>query len=199
MAPPAFPGPGHETLNSHSCATTVALSFLDHPDALPDTSCIEEMRSGFITEPVAARLVALQNRPPILRLALLTSSVLLMVSGLVVWAWAAVAGRTRHARQGKRAVLPPWCAGAAIVLNLAFLGLVAACNPMAIGFGYPLALRLGMLLPLLSVVPATAALVYAVLAWRDRLWTMAGRVHYTLVALAVPINLPGLGCAHTFE
>jgi pimeloyl-ACP methyl ester carboxylesterase len=185
----AFPGLGHETLNSHSCATTVALSFLDHPDASPDTACIEEMRSCFVTEPIAARLVALQNRPPILRLALLMGSLLLMVSGLVVWVWAAVAGRTRRAHHAKRPVRARWCAGVAIVLNLVFLGLVAACNPIAIGFGYPPALRLGMLLPLLSALPATAALVYALLAWRDRLWTVAGRIHFTLVALAFPIFL----------
>jgi glycerol-3-phosphate acyltransferase PlsY len=75
------------------------------------------------------------------------------------------------------------------VLNLTFLGLLAASNPMAIGFGYPLALRLGMLLPLLSIVPAIAALIYMVLAWRDRLWSLAMRVHFTLIALATPIFL----------
>ena len=75
------------------------------------------------------------------------------------------------------------------MLNLTFLGPLAASNPMAIGFGYPLALRLGMLLPLLSMVPALAALIYAVLAWRDRLWSLAMRVHFTLVALAIPIFL----------
>ncbi|UCC64106.1 MAG: alpha/beta hydrolase, partial [Anaerolineae bacterium] len=166
----AFPGLGHETLNSHQCATAVALSFLDHPDASPDTSCVGEMRSGFITEPIAARLVALQNRPPMLRLALLIGSVLLMVSGPVAWLWGAVTGRNRKVRHGQRATRARWFAGAAIVLNLAFLGVVAACNPMAIVFGYPLILRLGMLLPLLSMVPTVAALVYAALAWRDRLW-----------------------------
>ena len=75
------------------------------------------------------------------------------------------------------------------MLNLVFLGLIAACNPMAIGFGYPLALRLSMLLPLLSMAPAIAALIYAVLAWRDRLWSLALRVHFTLVVLAIPIFL----------
>ena len=69
-----FPGLGHETINSAQCATTVALSFLDDPDGRPDTSCVAEMQAGFITEPIAARLTALQNKPPILRLGLLIGS-----------------------------------------------------------------------------------------------------------------------------
>jgi hypothetical protein len=107
----------------------------------------------------------------------------------VAWLWDTVTGRNRKVRHGQGAPRARWFAGAAIVFNLAFLGIVAACNPMAIVFGYPLTLRLGMLLPLLSMVPTVAALVCAVLAWRDRLWSMFGRVHFTLVALAIPVFL----------
>ena len=37
---------------------------------------------------------------------------------------------------------------------------------------------------MLAAVLTVGALVYTVLAWKDRLWGLAGRVHYTLVTVA---------------
>ena len=37
---------------------------------------------------------------------------------------------------------------------------------------------------LVPIVLTVAALVYTVLAWKDRLWGLTGRVHYTLVTVA---------------
>jgi hypothetical protein len=54
-------------------------------------------------------------------------------------------------------------------------------------YGYPLILRLAMLLPLISIVPAAGALIYAALAWRQGFWGLAGRIHYTLVSLAAAV------------
>jgi hypothetical protein len=78
-------------------------------------------------------------------------------------------------------------AGAAAGLNILFLVAFMASNPMEVICGYPLILRLGMLLPWVSMIPATGALVYAGLAWRDGTWGIAGRVHYTAVVLAVVV------------
>jgi hypothetical protein len=185
----AFPGLGHGILDSHPCARSLALDFLEDPATSPDTSCVQGIRSRFIVEPIALRLLALQEDPPMLRLVLLLSSLLFMLSGVVAWSLSALRSRARRAEQDRGAKRARWLASAAIALNLVFLVIVVASNPMEIIYGYPLLLRLGMLLPLLSMIPAAGALVYAWLAWRDGYWGLAGRVHHTLVALAIPVFL----------
>jgi pimeloyl-ACP methyl ester carboxylesterase len=191
-----FPGLGHGVLDSHPCARSIALEFLDDPAVPPDTSCVTAIRSRFISEPIAVRLLVLQEDPPILRLVLLLGSLLLMLSGVVTWSLAAVRSRGQQAEQDKGANRAHWMAGAAVALNVVFLVILVASNPMDIIYGYPLLLRLGMLLPLLSMIPAVGALVYAGLAWKDGYWGFAGRVHYTLVTLATAVFLWQLNYWH---
>jgi len=178
----AFPGLGHEVIHRDACPRLIALDFLDDPTKPPDTTCAGEMQSRLVSEPLAARLLALQKDPPILRLALLLGSLLLMLSGVVAWSIAALRGR--RGGQDRREKWARWTAGAAAVLNILFVVVFVASNPMEVIYGYPLILRLAMLLPLISIVPAAGALVYAALAWRQGFWSLAGRIHYTLVSLA---------------
>ena len=56
-------------------------------------------------------------------------------------------------------------------------------NPLPL-FGVSLTFRLVLALPVLATALTVAALVYTVLAWKDRFWGLAGRVHYTLVTVA---------------
>jgi hypothetical protein len=56
-------------------------------------------------------------------------------------------------------------------------------NPLPV-FGVSLIYRIVLALPVLSTALTVAALVYTVLAWQDRFWRLAGRVHYTLVMVA---------------
>jgi pimeloyl-ACP methyl ester carboxylesterase len=189
----AFPGLGHQIVASHSCPRSIALAFLDDPTSLPDTSCVQNMRSRFISEPIAGRLLLLQEEPPLLRLALLLGILLLMLSGIAAWLVGAVRSRGRQDERGNRA---RWWAGAAAGLNIVFVLIFVACNPMEVIYGYPLVLRLGMLLPLISMIPAVASLVHAGLAWRDGYWGIAGRVHYTLVGLAIVVFLWQLSYWH---
>jgi hypothetical protein len=181
----ALPGLGHEVIHRHACPRSIALDFLDDPTRPPDTACVGEMRSRLVSEPLAARLLALQKAPPILRLALLLGSLLLLISGVVAWSIAALRGRQRgRVRRENRA---RWTAGAAAALAIAFVVLLLASNPMEAIYGYPLLLRLAMLLPMISIAPAAGALVYAALAWKRSFWSLGGRIHYTLVSLAAVV------------
>ena len=58
---------------------------------------------------------------------------------------------------------------------------------MEVIYGYPLILRLAMLLPLILIFPAAGAVIYAALAWRQSFWSLAGRIHYTLVSLTAVV------------
>jgi hypothetical protein len=73
------------------------------------------------------------------------------------------------------------------ILNLLFLvasiGTVFFGNPVPL-FGVSLFYRLVLLLAVLAAVLTIGALVYTVLAWKDRYWGITGRVYYTLVTLA---------------
>ncbi len=189
----ASPGLGHQIVAGHPCPRSIALAFLGDPTSPPDTSCVQNMRSRFISESIAGRLLLLQEDPPLLRLALLLGSLLLMLSGIAAWLVGAVRSRGRQDERGNRA--RRW-AGSAAGLNIVFVVVFMASNPKEVFYGYPLVLRLGMLLPLISVIPAMASLVHAGLAWRDGYWGIAGRVHYTLVALAVVVFLWQLSYWH---
>ena len=56
-------------------------------------------------------------------------------------------------------------------------------NPVPF-YGVSLFYRVVLLLALLAAVLTIGALVYTVLAWKDKYWGIAGRVYYTLVTLA---------------
>jgi hypothetical protein len=53
----------------------------------------------------------------------------------------------------------------------------------SIMYGIPPLLPFVLVLPLLAVVLTIGALGFTVLAWKNRYWGVAGRVHYTLVTL----------------
>lgn len=183
----AFPGLGHETLNSSSCARSIALRFLEDPMVQPDTACLGDMKTSFVAEPIAARLLALQRNPPFLRLGLLLASVLLMISALVVWPIVGLRARGRESAPRKHASLARWLAGTAAALNIVFLLIFVASNPTQIVYGYPMALRLGMLLPLIAVLPTVGALLCIAPAWKRGYWGVAGRIHFTLVSVAAAV------------
>jgi hypothetical protein len=48
----------------------------------------------------------------------------------------------------------------------------------------PLIMKISLGLGVLSAVLTVGALVYAVLAWKDSYWGIAGRAYYTLVTVA---------------
>ena len=70
------------------------------------------------------------------------------------------------------------------VLNLLFLvGTVLWGNPAPL-FGVSLIYKIVLGLGVLAAVLTAGALVYTVLAWKNRYWGIAGRAYYTLVTVA---------------
>jgi len=73
------------------------------------------------------------------------------------------------------------------LLNLLYLvGIAIWFRPMHPSelHGIPLIVEIVMGLGVLSAVLTVGALVYAVLAWKDRYWGVAFRIYYTLVTVA---------------
>ena len=69
------------------------------------------------------------------------------------------------------------------VLNLLFVVGTFMWGPW-VAFGIPLAYKIAMGLAVLAALLTVGALVYTVLAWKDRYWGGAFRVYYTLVTVA---------------
>ncbi|MGD8491203.1 MAG: serine hydrolase domain-containing protein [Anaerolineae bacterium] len=118
---------------------------------------------------------------------LLAAMVLLFLSAVVVWPLGWLLGRL-HQRTGRarsRGRRARWLAGLVGGLNLLFL---VGCLPLilsgALAYGAsPLLIAL-LVLPILTGVLALLLVVLAAIAWKDRLWTLVSRIHYSLVALA---------------
>jgi len=68
---------------------------------------------------------------------------------------------------------------------LFFIGfLIAASNQQTFASGVPLYLIGVLSLALVASVLAMVSFAFIVLAWKNRYWSLAGRVHYTIVTLA---------------
>jgi len=84
----------------------------------------------------------------------------------------------------------PWLvrliAGGMSVLYIIFLmGMFSALSDyMELIFGVPPQLKILLILPILSALLMIGALFFVYVAWKNKYWTVCGRVHYTLVVLA---------------
>jgi uncharacterized Tic20 family protein len=93
--------------------------------------------------------------------------------------------RTEVASRGARTA--NWLIVGICVLNLLFLvGLGLWFRPMRPSelHSIPLSVEIVMGLGVLSALLTIGALVYSVLAWKDRYWGIAYRVYYTLTTIA---------------
>ena len=84
----------------------------------------------------------------------------------------------------------PWPAKASLfvasVLDLAFFILLAVSlfKPEEFLLGIPAPLRVGLWLPLASIPFLAAAVIFGVLSWLKKYWTICGRFFYSLATLA---------------
>jgi len=87
---------------------------------------------------------------------------------------------------GLRPWLARWLAGVLCVLNVLFLLglLLILSNTAELAFGITPLLTTMFILAFVSAILTVGVVVCALLAWRGRFWSIGGRVHYTLVALA---------------
>ncbi|MGH3147256.1 MAG: serine hydrolase domain-containing protein, partial [Rubrobacter sp.] len=128
---------------------------------------------------------------PAFHAGLLAISAVLFLSAIVVWPVGAFINRRRGKAGALRPGLARWLAGGVSALSVLYLigyplalSVIARSNPLEFSYGNPPLLRPVQVLPLLIVVLALGALSFTVPAWTRSYWGMAGRVHYTLVALA---------------
>lgn len=84
----------------------------------------------------------------------------------------------------------PWLvrviAGGMSVLYIVFLiGMFSTVSdPMEFMFGVPSPMKILLILPILSILLTIGALFFVYVGWKNKYWTVCGRVHYTLVVLA---------------
>jgi CubicO group peptidase (beta-lactamase class C family) len=122
------------------------------------------------------------------QLGLIVCLVLAFVS-VLAWPVASLLRRVRrrqaHAPRQDR--LARWLAMMVAILNLLFLAGFAAALMQSLTGAWPhpppwfVTL---LVLPILTTVLAILLFFLAILAWRDRYWSLVGRLHYTLVTLA---------------
>jgi CubicO group peptidase (beta-lactamase class C family) len=93
---------------------------------------------------------------------------------------------SRRMAGGLRAFLARWLAGVLCALNVLFLLLLLLIlsNPADLVFGVTPLLTTVFILALVCAILTVGVVILAFLAWRERIWSVGGRVHYTLVALA---------------
>jgi len=127
---------------------------------------------------------------PGFNMALALGSVLIFLSMVPV----AVIRFIRHRRLGgdrrpasRGARVASWIIEGVCLLNLLFLaGIALWFRPMRPSelHGISLIVEIVMGLAVLAAVLTVGALVYTVLAWKNRYWGIAGRVYYTVVTIA---------------
>ena len=128
---------------------------------------------------------------PAFHAGLLAVCVALFLSAIVLWP----ARVLRDRGMGKAGTAPPglsrlarWLAGGTSVSSVLYLTgyalVLGSPEPVEFLYGDPPLLRVVEVLPLPIAGLALGALVFIVPAWTKRYWNVAGRVHYTLVALA---------------
>jgi hypothetical protein len=112
-------------------------------------------------------------------------SVLLFVLMLIVAPVQAVINRRRGFGTRPASRTARWILLAISLLNIAFLaGMFLGYHPTTELHGVPLPIKLLMTTTVLSALLTAAALVYMVLAWRNRYWHLTFRIFYTLVTVA---------------
>jgi hypothetical protein len=145
----------------------------------------------FGRRPTAAYIRLIWFETPAFHGGLLAVCVVLFLSAIVVRPVGALLGcRKREAGAPRPSLsrLARWLAGGASALSILYLigyALVLSNpHPVELLYGDPPLLHAVGALSLLIVVLVAGALALTVPAWIRRYWGVAGRVHYTLVALA---------------
>jgi hypothetical protein len=123
------------------------------------------------------------------QLAVAAICALVFLSACIIWPLGALLGRVRHEPDAgtKERGVPRLLAGAASALNLVFIAGFVLIMPTAMGAIYtevPPDLVALLCIPLAAAALTAGSIACAVLAWKRRYWSIAGRLHYTLVTLA---------------
>jgi len=158
-----------------------------------DTVVFRENSKGRITHvffnqmPTLAGVKLAWYKTPGFHYGLLTICMILFLSTL---SWPASALSKLLCRSKKEIPGAPWLvrviAGGMSVLYIIFLiGMFSTVSdPLEFMFGVPSALKILLILPILSAFLTIGALFFVYVGWKNKYWTFCGRLHYTLVMLA---------------
>ena len=112
---------------------------------------------------------------------------------LIVWPIIFVVSRRRQVPSSTNRLAGPArvIAGAALLIIAGFILWVHPSGDTDVvrNFGYHPPMRQWFVIPYLTAPIAVLVLYLAYRAWRERWWSLIGRVHYTLVALAIVWSL----------
>jgi len=191
------PAIGHGVLPFDECTRTLMVEFLDDPAKPLDLACLEELPEvSFVTDvtlqPGIYKLLSgfQQGLDPMV--VALIGSILLLLSSIVIWplGWLIRKMRRRsHSLPGRPGAR--WLASATSLVCLGFLGGLAAAigqtlstNPFLLAFGLSGGASPLFLLPWVALVLTGTLVIVAIVAWKNRWWTLVGRIHYSAITAA---------------
>lgn len=193
------PGAGHGAIPFDDCTKDIMAAFLDDPTQSLDTSCVTEMAPAsfatdvYVNAGIYQLAKQLQGAPSPVRMASLGLIALLMLSAIVTWplTWAVRRIRQHHVLISAGQSKARWLAAFNSLLGIGFLfGLgsvvlkTAQENPFLLGLGVPGSAAPIFLLPWLVILATIGTALYTVAAWKRHWWSLASRVHYSLVTFA---------------
>jgi CubicO group peptidase (beta-lactamase class C family) len=125
-------------------------------------------------------------------LAVVGGCALLFLSACIIWPVAGLLSRIRRSFQPgtERRRVPRVLAGSASALNVAFLAGFGMTMPKAMGTlysGVPPMLIALLCIPLAAAALTAASVVCMISVWKNRSWSVFGRLHYTLVVIAAVV------------
>jgi CubicO group peptidase (beta-lactamase class C family) len=150
-------------------------------------------RKGRITNaffnqiPILAGIKLAWYKTPGFHYSLLAISMILFLSTL---GWPISALSRLFCERRQQVPGAPWLvrliAGGMALLYIIFLiGMLSVVsNYLELVFGVPLLFKILLVLPILSALLTICALFFTYVAWKNKYWTVCGRLHYTLVVLA---------------
>ncbi|HEY84961.1 MAG TPA: alpha/beta fold hydrolase [Chloroflexi bacterium] len=198
-----FPNTGHGAFLSSHCAENIVLDFLDNPATSPDATCIEQesgvtflLSKDIVSTPAMGKVLGLFSGRYLGAAAILSLALLILLSAFIVWplAWLirALMDRppTNPPRWGWAAWLLVWTLGA--LSSLFLLGIVALIivegfineNEIQLLLGVPRVWGPLFALPLLVAGLSAGVVIFALLSWKGRYWSIWKRLYYSLLALA---------------
>jgi CubicO group peptidase (beta-lactamase class C family) len=113
-----------------------------------------------------------------------------MILFLSTLGWPASALSKLLCRRRREIPGAPWlvrviAGGMSVLYIIFFIGMFSAVSdPLEFVFGVPSPLKILLILPILSALLTIGALFFVYVGWKNKYWTVCGRVHYTLVVLA---------------
>jgi len=154
------------------------------------TLIFREDRQGRITHifvsPTEAFVKLAWYEAPMFHYILLGVSMVIFLS-VVAWPIEALRNRLKGKKKAGelRSRQARWVAGGMSTLYVLFLiGMVIVLSDPSMMYGVPPLLPFVLVLPLLAVILMIGALGFTVLAWKNKYWSFAGRLYYTLITLA---------------